>query len=136
MIKRIYSLMIASFVLMGCAMPGRDALVENGIRDRLELRGSQEAIAACVTKTLDAGRTPRGLRAPVTRTTHFNGSLELQAGNPVSINVLIWVATFTELSPNSTSVDLIVRKDDRPLFSDDWVFKEVREVVTACAQEA
>lgn len=114
-------------------MPGREALLENSSRDDVAVSGEYRAVAFCTTEALDRekwaiGDTP----ARVTRTLQKEGVIELQSGNPVSVQVLLWIGEFRSAGLNSTMVTITARHADNPFLSKGYYMDKVKAAVLSC----
>lgn len=127
------SVLVIAIPLWGCAMPGREALLENSYREELAVTGEYKAIAFCTAGVLDAEKWAIGdVAARVTRTLQKEGVIELQAGSPTSVQVLLWVGEFRPTAPNETTVAITARFADNPFLSKGYFMDKVKAAVLSC----
>lgn len=127
-------LVVALFTLMGCVRPGREALVENSEREGMLVAGDEKAIAYCVTTVLDNEKWGIwDLPARVTRTLQNGDTTQLQSGAPTAVQTLLWEASFTQVAPNSTSVEIIGRRNALATLPSNYMLEKVKAAISKCA---
>jgi hypothetical protein len=121
-------------VLAGCVMPGRTAFLEDSNRETLAVGGEHKAIASCVTNVLDTEKWGIwDMPARVTRTNEKGDTVQLEAVNPSHIDVLLWQASFTQVAQNSTSIELIARRNFHPSLSSSYLSEKLEAAIKSCS---
>jgi len=128
----------SAFVLSGCVATGRQGLIDNSLQDKVIVPGQYRAVAVCITRKYDEEPYSIGeFRTPVTRVMEGadGRSTELEASNPASVVVWLWIANVRQLDDKTTEVGIIARKiTDTPFLRTNYFFDKLKAVSAACAQ--
>jgi hypothetical protein len=127
---------IALLAVAGCAAPGKEDLVAQGIQERLDADGDYERLAKCVVERFDAEPWALGdLQTPVTSFRHFTAdkTIELIAGAPASAQVYLWSATIKQGAVNQVKVEVIARRDVNPYLSGRYMIDKVMKNFRSCS---
>ena len=129
---------VTSLVLAGCVATGRQGLIDNGLQDKVIVPGQYRAVAVCIARKYDEEPYALGeFRTPVTRVMEgADGRItELEASNPSSVVVWLWIANVRQLDDKTTEVGIIARKiTDTPFLRTNYFFDKLKAVSAACAQ--
>lgn len=129
---------ITTLVLAGCVATGRQGLIDNSLQDKVIVPGQYRAVAVCIARKYDEEPYVLGeFRTPVTRVMEGadGRSTELEASNPSSVVVWLWLANVRQLDDKTTEVGIIARKiTDTPFLRTNYFFDKLKAVSAACAQ--
>jgi hypothetical protein len=136
--RMMFTAIVSAFVLSGCVAIGRQGLIDNSLQDRVIVPGQYRAVAICIARKYDEEPYAIGdFRTPVTRVMEGadGRSTELEASNPSSVVVWLWVANVRQLDDKTTEVGIIARKiTDTPFLRTNYFFDKLKAVSAACAQ--
>jgi len=137
MIQRLLRLFFLPITLSACAYGGQKNFLNDSSRETLSVQGEHKAIASCVTNALDTEKWGIwDIPARVTRTSENGATIQLEAANPSHVDVIFWQASFTQVAQNSTSIEIIARRNFHPSLSSDYLSNKLEVAIKSCASSS